>query len=168
MSAGRRTWVDGGRPDTHAIQRIREAHLGRLLLQSARQHHRAVVRHMNTLGFRIRAVHAAVIRHVHINGSRVTDVAEQAGMTKQAVGQILIELEKAGYVRRTIAPKDRRVKMVVFTDKGRRFATAVGTAVKRADQSFARRIGPRRLGQLYAALRRLLRNGTASRKDRSR
>jgi len=118
---------------------------------------------MNALGFRIRPVHASVIRHVHINGSRVTDVADKAGMTKQAVGQLLIELERAGYVRRTIAPPDRRVKMVVFTEKGRRFAAAIGTAVRKADQDFARRIGPRRLGELYALLHGVLENGSKGR-----
>lgn len=148
-----------------AIQRIREAHLGRLLLQAARQHHQAVVEGMNALGFRIRAVHASVIRHVHIDGSRVTDVADKAGMTKQAVGQLLMELERAGYVRRTIAPRDRRVKTVVFTDKGRRFATAIGTAVRKADQDFARRIGPRRLTQLYALLHGVLENGAERSRD---
>ena len=146
-----------------AIQRIRDAHLGRLLLQAARQHHQAVVDGMNVLGFRIRPVHASVIRHVHIDGSRVTDVADKAGMTKQAVGQLLMELERAGYVRRTIARQDRRVKMVVFTDKGRRFATAIGTAVRQADEDFARRIGRRRLAQLYALLHGVLENGTKRR-----
>ena len=145
------------------IQRIRDAHLGRLLLQAARQHHQAVVDRMNALGFQIRAVHASVIRHIHINGSRVTDVADNAGMTKQAVGQLLIELERAGYVRRTIAPRDRRVKMVMVTEKGHRFATAIGTAVKKADANFARCIGPRRLQQLYVLLRRVLANGKIAR-----
>ncbi len=126
----------GRRPTRSAasIQRVREAHLGRLLLIAARQHHQAVVDGMNALGFQIRPVHASVIRHVHIDGSRVTDVADEAGMTKQAVGQLLIELERAGYVRRTIAPADRRVKMVVFTEKGLRFAAAIGTAVRKADR----------------------------------
>lgn len=154
MGGGRRRKLSAD-----AIQRIREAHLGRLLLQAARQHHQAVVDGMNVLGFRIRPVHASVIRHVHINGSRVTDVAEKAGMTKQAVGQLLMELERAGYVRRTIAREDRRVKMVVFTDQGRRFASAIGTAVKKADENIARRIGRRRLRSLYALLRRVLENG---------
>lgn len=143
-------------PSAADIQRTREEHLGRLLLFASRRHHEAVVNVMNALGFRIRAVHAAVIRHVHVDGSRITDVAEQAGMTKQAVGQLLMELERAGYVRRTTAVNDRRVKMVVFTAKGRRFAAAIGTAVKTADESFARSIGPRRLRALYATLRRLL------------
>lgn len=154
MGGGRRRKLSAD-----AIQRIREAHLGRLLLQAARQHHQAVVDGMNVLGFRIRPVHASVIRHVHINGSRVTDVAEKAGMTKQAVGQLLMELERAGYVRRMIAREDRRVKMVVFTDQGRRFASAIGTAVKKADENIARRIGRRRLRSLYALLRRVLENG---------
>ena len=146
------------------IQRIREAHLGRLLLQSARQHHQAVVDGMNALGFQIRATHASVIRHVHINGSRVTDVADRAGMTKQAVGQILIELERAGYVRCTIAPRDRRVKTVMFTDKGLRFAAAIGSAVKQADVDFARRIGRPRLRLLYTLLHRVLENGATRRR----
>ena len=52
-------------------------------------------------------------------GSRITDVARKAGISKQAVGQLVDELQGLGYVTRVSDPTDARARLVVLTDQGR-------------------------------------------------
>ena len=52
------------------------------------------------------------------NGSRLTDLAERAGLTKQAVGEAATELERLGYVERVPDPTDRRAKIIKLTPSG--------------------------------------------------
>jgi DNA-binding MarR family transcriptional regulator len=52
------------------------------------------------------------------NGSRLTELAEAAGLTKQAVGEAVTELERRGYLTRAPDPSDRRAKLIKLTDRG--------------------------------------------------
>jgi DNA-binding MarR family transcriptional regulator len=52
------------------------------------------------------------------NGSRLTELAEASGVTKQAVGEAVSELERIGYVTREPDPSDRRAKTIKLTDRG--------------------------------------------------
>jgi DNA-binding MarR family transcriptional regulator len=51
-------------------------------------------------------------------GGRLTDLAERAQMTKQAVGEVASELEKMGYVERVPDPADGRAKIIRLTGRG--------------------------------------------------
>jgi DNA-binding MarR family transcriptional regulator len=52
------------------------------------------------------------------NGSRLTELAERAGLTKQAVGEAVAELESLGYAERIPDPTDRRAKIIKLTPQG--------------------------------------------------
>ena len=52
------------------------------------------------------------------NGSRLTELAERSGFTKQAVGEAVTELEKLGYLERLPDPTDGRAKIIKLTDFG--------------------------------------------------
>jgi DNA-binding MarR family transcriptional regulator len=52
------------------------------------------------------------------HGSRLTELAESSGFTKQAVGEAVSELEKHGYVERLPDPTDGRAKIIKLTDWG--------------------------------------------------
>ena len=51
-------------------------------------------------------------------GTRLTDLAEQAQVTKQAAGALVDELERAGYVTRTPDPTDNRARLVCIAERG--------------------------------------------------
>src|SRR5919112_318167 len=51
------------------------------------------------------------------DGSRLTDLAASAGLTKQAVGEAVSELEKQGYLERLPDPNDRRAKIIKLTPR---------------------------------------------------
>jgi len=56
-----------------------------------------------------------------INGTKLVDLAARLGMTKQAAGQIVDDLEAAGYVTRIADPEDGRAKRTIYTDQGLTF-----------------------------------------------
>ena len=67
----------------------------------------------------IREGHGCVFGFIDVeNGSRLTDLAQSAGLTKQAVGEAVTELERLGYLGRAPDPSDRRAKLIKLTDRG--------------------------------------------------
>ena len=66
----------------------------------------------------IRAGHGCVFRFIHQGGSRLTDLAASSGLSKQAVGEVVDDLERLGYVVRDADPADRRAKVIRLTEMG--------------------------------------------------
>ena len=65
----------------------------------------------------VREGHGCVFGFIDMeNGSRLTDLAEAAGFTKQAVGEAVAELERLGYLERAACPDDGRAKIIRLTD----------------------------------------------------
>ena len=95
---------------------------------------------------------AAVFESLDDAGTRVTVMAERARITKQAMGELVDDLESRGYVRRRSDPTDGRAKLVVLTAKGRRVARAARNAVARLDRTWAAHLGARRASQLRDTL----------------
>src|ERR1700723_2469444 len=53
------------------------------------------------------------------DGSRLTDLADQAQMSKQSAGVMVDQLERLGYVRRVPDPADGRARVIVIEQRGR-------------------------------------------------
>jgi DNA-binding MarR family transcriptional regulator len=65
-------------------------------------------------------LHGAVIANLDEEGTRATELARRSGRHKQIIGRIVDELEQLGYVDRRPEPGDRRAKLVVPTERGRK------------------------------------------------
>jgi DNA-binding MarR family transcriptional regulator len=70
-----------------------------------------------------------VFQRVAPDGSRLTDLADQAQMTKQSAGAMVDQLERLGYVCRVPDPADGRARLIVIEQRGRR-ALEVATATR--------------------------------------
>jgi DNA-binding MarR family transcriptional regulator len=75
-----------------------------------------------------------VFQRVAPDGSRLTDLADQAQMTKQSAGVLVDQLERLGYVRRVPDPADGRARLIVIEQRGRR---AVEVAAATRDEIFS-------------------------------
>jgi DNA-binding MarR family transcriptional regulator len=74
---------------------------------------------MAAAGFpELRPTHGCVFGTIGPEGDRLTSLAERAGMTKQAVGEVVSELEKLGYAERVPDPGDGRAKIIKLTERG--------------------------------------------------
>lgn len=78
------------------------------------------------------------------SGSRITDLAADAGVTKQAMMSLVDDLAARGYVRRVADPSDGRAKLVRLTAHGRRATTECRRSVQAIEQRTRRRLGDRR------------------------
>jgi DNA-binding MarR family transcriptional regulator len=88
-------------------------------------------------------------------GSRITELAEQAQVTKQTAGFLVDQLERAGYVERTPDPSDGRARLVRLSRRGREMADHANAAAARIEAEWAAHLGPRRMRDLREALTRL-------------
>src|ERR1700722_18006248 len=68
-----------------------------------------------------------VFQRIAPDGSRLTDLAEQAPMSKQRAGVLVDQLDLLFYVRRVPDPTDGRARLIVIEQRGRR-AVEVATA----------------------------------------
>lgn len=100
----------------------------------------------------IRPAHGAVFRHIQPEGSRLTDLAEHAGLTKQSMAYLVGHLEEHGYVALYPDPDDGRAKRVRLTRRGHAFVAALLKASAAAEAELAARLGPARLRQLRELL----------------
>ncbi len=85
-------------------------------------------------------------------GSRLTQLAEQAQTTKQAMGQLVDALERGGYVERIPDPLDRRAKQIRLTDRGWDVHERGGAIVAELQVTWAASLGPAKLAQLLVLL----------------
>lgn len=101
---------------------------------------------------RLRRSHTALFPHLDLEGTRVTDLAERLGVTKQAVSQLVDELEALEVVERVPDPDDARAKRVRFTERGRAGLLDGLATLRGLEQEYARRVGAQRMAALREAL----------------
>lgn len=116
--------------------------LGRFLIVLFRQFEDEVLEELKALGHEsISASDLNVIRHVDPQGISSNRIAQLAGVTKQAIGKQVDRLENIGIVKRDSHPDDQRVKLVVFTKKGRKLVQDCIEVIGRIENRYARILG---------------------------
>ena len=98
---------------------------------------------------------ARIAARIAPDGSRVSDLAEQARVTKQSAAALVEQLEKAEYVERVPDPTDGRARLVRLTPRLQRVGEAADAEVARVLAEWADRVGEDRLQQLHEILRDL-------------
>lgn len=96
----------------------------------------------------VRPAHSAVFEHLDESGTTVSTLAQRARMTKQAMAELVQNLERRGYVVRGPDPGDRRAKLVTLTDKGREVVAIAQGLLPEAERHVADTIGAERLEAL--------------------
>lgn len=89
-------------------------------------------------------------------GLRPSELADRLGITKQSVGQLVDELEDAGYVVRRPDPTDGRARLVVFGPRGHDALPAAWAALHRSEDRARAVLGEDRLSEVRGALEALL------------
>lgn len=104
----------------------------------------------------IRPAHSSVLRNIDPAGSRVIDLADRAGMTKQSMAYLTESLRKLGYVTIGSDPDDGRAKRVVLTDRGQAAVSTLARLSREAEDELTRALGKDEIANLYDVMRRLL------------
>ncbi|MFM7025635.1 MAG: MarR family winged helix-turn-helix transcriptional regulator [Limnohabitans sp.] len=140
-------------PDDFQDDRWRQSHLGRWLGHAMRRFDARVLQLMAgnegvplalaNLAARdqVSAAHIHITRHLGLQGSRLTELAQAAGMSKQAMGHLVDQCEAWGLVTRQADPHDARARRVVFTPSGLAWLQAFRDAVQQAEREFREAVG---------------------------
>jgi DNA-binding MarR family transcriptional regulator len=88
-------------------------------------------------------------------GTRSTVLAQQAGITKQAMGRLIQELEARRYVERVADPADGRAKIVRLTKRGLEIREACLQAMQDLELLAAETLSKPELRKLQRNLKRL-------------
>lgn len=127
--------------------------IGALLRVPANAILRRIITELNTAGFgELRLPHMAVLQFPGPDGVSPGTLAERAGMSKQAMNQLLRSLETCGYIVRADATHDGRASVVRFTKRGRAAYAKIADILQDIEREWTAELG----SKTFADLKRLL------------
>ena len=128
-----------------------------LLFRAARLvNERAIARIQRAGASNLRLAHTGLFPHITDAGIRQTELADKLGVTKQAIGPLVDDLERDGVVERIPDPADARAKLVRWTAKGRRALREGLGVLAQLEAELAEEVGPRKLAALADTLEALI------------
>ena len=129
-----------------------ELHPGLLMFVASRHVEMRVMAALGAAGHPITMAQGRVAARIGPHGTRLTELAEQAGITKQSAGFLVDQLERAGYVERVPDPSDARARLVRLAERGREVQRLARREERRIEREWTEHLGEERMGQLRAAL----------------
>ena len=148
--------------DSH--QDFQQAHLGRLLDHALSRYDELVLYRMTQNVDVPLALHNLVVRaqmsakfipiarHLSRKGARLIDLALIAGMTKQAMSDLVNQCEAWGLVQRIPEPRDGRARRIVFTSTGLGWLLAFERAVAQTEAEFRQEVGTKAATIIFLGL----------------
>ncbi len=88
-------------------------------------------------------------------GTRISELAEQALVSKQTATSLVDRLESAGYVERVPDPADGRARLVRFTSRGEALFPLARSVEADVEREWTAHLGARRMRELRESLTRL-------------
>ena len=86
------------------------------------------------------------------DGVRPGMLAERAGMSKQAMNQLLRSLESLGYIVRSDVQNEGSARIVHFTKRGRAVYAKMVEVLRDIEREWSAELGPKRFAQLKELL----------------
>jgi DNA-binding MarR family transcriptional regulator len=130
--------------------------IGALLRVPAQAIHRRIINELNAAGFDdLRVPHMAVLQFPGPDGVRPGTLAERAGISKQAMNQLLRSLETLGYIARSDAPDEGRARIVRLTRRGRAAYAKIHDILRAIERAWIAELGPKPFADLKALLQRV-------------
>jgi DNA-binding MarR family transcriptional regulator len=127
---------------TKGLRKSRNTKLYRSLTRTLRAYNRLLVERLHACGFDdFSPAFPSLLTNLDADGTRIGVLARRAGVTRQAAGQLLRELERCGYVRRWDSPTDARATVIAFTPRGKRLLATVLELVEQIEGDFATMLG---------------------------
>ena len=124
-----------------------------VLLAAARAHTAAVAARLAVRGYTdFPFASASLLWLLDEGGTRSTLLAQRAGVTKQAMSQLVRLMERQGYLEQVADPNDTRAKVVRMTRRGEAVKNACVEVREELNQKVARTIGKGKARDLQSHL----------------
>jgi DNA-binding MarR family transcriptional regulator len=103
-----------------------------------------------------RPAHNSVFAHVPPEGIRLTELAQRARVSKQAMAELVDDLVGKGYLVKEPDPTDGRAKLINFTGRAYQAIPVALDTFDAIEDEWARTLGGDRIATLRATLEDLL------------
>jgi DNA-binding MarR family transcriptional regulator len=146
-----------GRTNQHRrLAKGNAEHIGRDFLPLADAFNRRVFEELAKRGFDdVRFGHQHVFINVDDEGTTLTDLAARVKISKQAMHELVNELEQLGYVERIPSPTDGRSKLIRTTERGERHIEAAWQIIAQIEREWTEILGNAGMDRLRVTLRKL-------------
>ncbi len=137
------------------LREFREHLLLRMIFRLSRAMNDETIRRMQLRGHDMQLTFARFLGNLDTEGTRIGALAQRMGTTRQAASQLLVEIERAGFVERRPDPEDKRGVIVCFTARGRKGLSDSIECMLEIEAEYAEAIGDapfRKLKELMSAL----------------
>jgi DNA-binding MarR family transcriptional regulator len=115
-----------------------------------------IVRRLQAAGYTdFLPAHMAVFQYPGPHGRSPSDIARASSSSKQAINNLLTQLEKSGYLTREPNPDNRRERVVLLTSRGHGLIPIIRGAVTELEDEWCAQLGERGYEQLRTLLRKL-------------
>lgn len=103
-----------------------------------------------------REAHTRLLPFIDLQGTRITELAARLGHSKQAVSQLVKEMQTLGIVEVLPDPEDGRARRVCFSERGKAALLHGLGVLKQLEAELAQELGADQMAQLLSLLQRLL------------
>lgn len=130
-----------------------DAHPALLMFLGVRYTEQRVMSELAAQGYDdVTLAQGRVFARIGEDGIRLTDLAEQAQITKQSAQFLVDQLEAAAYVERRPDPADARARLIFIAERGRRAQRAARRVEEAIRREWTEHLGPARMAALQDAL----------------
>ncbi|MBK07493.1 MAG: MarR family transcriptional regulator [Deltaproteobacteria bacterium] len=144
--------------DKIELEEAKRGSVGQVLMRCARLfNERGIARVRELKGFEsIRPAHLALFPYIDFDGTRLTELARRMEISKQAVSQVIAELESFGVVERIPDPRDGRARLIRFSKSGREGMKDGLITLKQIEEEIAASMGQDSMETLHTLLLSML------------
>ncbi|MEO7910798.1 MAG: MarR family winged helix-turn-helix transcriptional regulator [Roseiflexaceae bacterium] len=147
--------------DPAAIAALRQQHIGRLLLNAQRNYSLQALTKLRVRGHEgLSLAHTNLLAHLDVDGTRITTLAERVGVSKQAIGKLVGELEAKGYIHREVDSHDRRAAVITYTPAGWTFLHDAHDVKREIEAEYTATLGAQGMHDLRQLLLHLVRGNS--------
>ena len=129
--------------------------LATLMFVSYRAMDERVRQAMRDAGYDVTVAQARLAQRIAEDGTRLTELADRAGVTKQTASLLVAALEREGLVERVPDPEDGRARLIRLSARGREAAQRAMEIVIGVEGEWTAHLGPELTERLREALVRL-------------
>ena len=129
--------------------------LATLMFVSYRAMDERVRQAMRDAGYDVTVAQARLAQRIAEEGTRLTELADRAGVTKQTASLLVAALEREGLVERVPDPADGRARLIQLSSRGRQAAQRAMEVVIGVEGEWTAHLGPELTERLREALVRL-------------
>jgi DNA-binding MarR family transcriptional regulator len=127
--------------------------VARSVMMTSRAHVAAVTARLALLGYEdFPFASASLLWLMDEGGTRSTILAQRAGVSKQAMSQLVRQMERQGYLEQVVDPADTRAKVVRMTERGEAVKTACVEVREDLNRKLSAALGLHDAAQLEANL----------------